>query len=119
MRNHLHSAGIDLVETALDLIVPGSGDYSLGFFRDKKALGQPVSLIRRELECFFKEALGVRTHGIIVARCKTARKTMAKRDILALLDEYDRLALDKTLFQHKLHHLGDSFKGFYRFASGT
>jgi len=42
---------------------------------------------------------------------------MAKMDTLSLLDEYDRLGLDKTLFERKLHHLGDSFDGFYAYAS--
>lgn len=42
---------------------------------------------------------------------------MAKRDVLSLLDEYERLGLDKILFQSKLHHLGSSFHGFYKFAA--
>ena len=42
---------------------------------------------------------------------------MAKRDTLSLLDEFDRLGLDKGLFQHKPHHLGGSFEGFYRWTS--
>ncbi|MGB6688792.1 MAG: hypothetical protein WBE76_13230 [Terracidiphilus sp.] len=42
---------------------------------------------------------------------------MAKRDTLSLLDEFDRLELDKGLFQHKLHHLGCSFESFHKWAS--
>jgi len=42
---------------------------------------------------------------------------MAKRDTLSLLDEYKHLELDKSLFQHKLHHLGGSFEEFYEWTS--
>lgn len=42
---------------------------------------------------------------------------MPHRVVLSLLDEYDLLGLDKKLFKDKLHHLGDSFNGFYRFCS--
>ncbi len=42
---------------------------------------------------------------------------MAKRDTLFLLGEFDRLGLDKGLFQHELHHLGGSFEGSYGWTS--
>ena len=44
---------------------------------------------------------------------------MAKRDTLSLLDEYERLGLDKGLFQHKLHPDGGSFEGFFGHASNV
>jgi hypothetical protein len=39
---------------------------------------------------------------------------MDKRDTLSLLGDYERLALDKGLFQPKLHPDSGSFEGFRR-----
>jgi hypothetical protein len=41
---------------------------------------------------------------------------MPNREAISVLDEYELRQLDKELFRKPLHHLGDSFAGFYRFA---
>jgi hypothetical protein len=41
---------------------------------------------------------------------------MPNSAMLTLLDEYERLNLDKGPFREKLHHLRASFKSFYSFA---
>ncbi len=40
---------------------------------------------------------------------------MPKRDTLTLLDDLKKLGLDDPLFSTRLHHLGDSMKGFRAF----
>ena len=44
---------------------------------------------------------------------------MPNREALSVLDEYKRRKLDKGLFREKLHHLGGSFEGFYKFAQNV
>jgi hypothetical protein len=42
---------------------------------------------------------------------------MAVRKALSLLDQYESLKLDKSLFKNKLHHFGGGFESFYHWAS--
>ncbi|MGA3034972.1 MAG: hypothetical protein ABSD70_16930 [Terracidiphilus sp.] len=44
---------------------------------------------------------------------------MPNRTALSRLKEYKSLELDKKLFQHKLHHLGDSFESFWMYSSSV
>jgi hypothetical protein len=41
---------------------------------------------------------------------------MPNQKALSVLDEYESRELDKGPFREMLHHLGDSFEGFYKYA---
>jgi hypothetical protein len=69
-RDHLDGSGIDFVEAALDLRVPGGFDFGVGLdsFFDEQALDKPVDFFGRQLTGFFEDFLGGAGHVEIVAR---------------------------------------------------
>src|ERR1035437_1425485 len=70
-RNQFHGPGIDLVQTALDLAVPGGLNLRSRCVIPlllKQALNEPVHLAERQLAGIFEDFLGAAAHGEIVAR---------------------------------------------------
>src|SRR5208337_4373896 len=60
-RNHLHLTGVDLIEAALDLRVPGGFHFSGrdALIVDQEEFRQPLSFVRREPPGFIEESLRV------------------------------------------------------------
>ncbi len=94
----MNGHGIDLVEAALDLGVPGGLDFSGrdALVVDREAFRQPLSLGWRELPGFIEESLRVRTHGGIEARnyLTFRRETAGRRVNSATFSAHQSLIKD-------------------------
>jgi len=69
--NHLHGAGVDFVQTALDLVAPGSFEFCFcGAVagRVEQFLREPTAVGLGEAIGGFEQVLGGHRHGEIVVR---------------------------------------------------